>query len=103
MSHNRKRRLLSWIPALRGSPAVAESSSEVRNIDTGAHGAEAGLSSEVNNVATEAQGNEIEPAVAEAISEVPNPASFENNALRTPAIITAPTAPPITASPVNAS
>ena len=38
-----------------------------------------------------------------AISEVPNPASFENNARRTPAMITDPTAPPITASPVNAS
>ena len=38
-----------------------------------------------------------------AISDVPNPASFENNARRTPATITAPTAPPMTASPVNAS
>jgi len=38
-----------------------------------------------------------------AISEVPNPASFEKSALLTPAIITDPTAPPITASPVKAS
>ena len=38
-----------------------------------------------------------------AISDVPKPASFEKSALRIPAIITAPTAPPMTASPVNAS
>ena len=38
-----------------------------------------------------------------AISDVPSPASFENKALRIPATITAPTAPPITASPVKAS
>ena len=38
-----------------------------------------------------------------AISDVPKPASFEKRARRTPAIMTDPTAPPITASPVNAS
>ena len=38
-----------------------------------------------------------------AISDVPSPASFEKRARLTPAMITEPTAPPITASPVKAS